>query len=233
MDLRRLVLAAALAAAPLACAHGGPPDPQWSFFVPAGAPDDVWERKVVDWQERARRDPDAELLVQASARASARSADLSGRLDVKMATWEGEERRALARRIATWAQQEARRHYRSDHAPDPLYDHWPTVAELLEANGDDCDGLDLIAYQLLREFGFRADRVYRLVVRRDRDGMNHMVTVWFEDADDPWVLDGTGALTQSLRRFSDLEGWTPTKMFNETRQFVVRPRDGASPVVAR
>ncbi len=75
--------------------------------------------------------------------------------------------------------------------------------------------------------------VYRAIVRRDRDRANHMVTLWFEDADDPWVLDATGAMTMKMRRFSELPGWTPTKMFNELEQFRVVPQDGPSLRLAR
>ncbi len=71
----------------------------------------------------------------------------------------------------------------------------------------------------MREFGFPPDQLFRAIVRRDRDGANHMVTLWFEDRDDPWVIDATGAVTGSVRRFSDLPGWTPTKVFNEREQY--------------
>ena len=69
-------------------------------------------------------------------------------------------------------------------------------------------------------------------MRRDRDGAFHMVTLWFEDGDDPWVLDATGAMTLSMRRFSDIPiGWTPLVMFNETDRFVVAERSaGRAPV---
>ena len=43
---------------------------------------------------------------------------------------------------------------------------------------------------------------------------------------DPWVLDATGAATFEMRQFSQLEGWTPTKVFNERNQFT--PADGGS-----
>ena len=92
----------------------------------------------------------------------------------------------------------------------------------------DCDGLDLIAYRLLLEFGFRRDRVYRAIVKRARDGGNHMVTLWFEDPEDPWILDATGAMTFRMRRFSEIEGWRPRKVFNETVQFAT-PLKGPGP----
>ena len=50
-----------------------------------------------------------------------------------------------------------------------------------------------------------------------------MVTLWFEDPHDPWVLDATGAMTFQMRRFSEIKGWTPRKVFNETEQYQVTP----------
>jgi hypothetical protein len=218
---RALLLLAALGGA-AACAHA-PAAPRFDFFVAAGGDGDVWQAKVAEWQSRAVAESDRDPLPEDLRREMA-SARRSGRLSVKMASWEGEERRALARRVVAWTQGEARRHFRFDASFNPRHDHWATVGELLARNGDDCDGIDLIAWQLLREFGFDPESLFRLIVRRDRDGANHMVTLWFEDTEDPWVLDGTGAMTRSLRRFSEIAGWTPTKMFNDTRQFTVVPR---------
>ena len=64
-------------------------------------------------------------------------------------------------------------------------------------------------------------------MRRNSKRTNHMVTLWFEDPEDPWVLDATGAMVLDVKRFSEVEGWTPTKMFNESVQYKVRQR-GAS-----
>ena len=51
-----------------------------------------------------------------------------------------------------------------------------------------------------------------------------MVTFWFEDADDPWVIDPTGAMTSGMPRMSELPGWEPIKVFSEKRDFDVVPR---------
>ena len=109
-----------------------------------------------------------------------------------------------------------------------------TRDEFFAANGDDCDGLDLIAYELMRDAGFSADETYRLVVRRERDGANHMVTLWFEDRSDPWVIDATGAMTLEMRKFSDLPpGWLPRVMFNENALYNVVERDRGQYELAR
>ena len=49
-----------------------------------------------------------------------------------------------------------------------------------------------------------------------------MVTLWFEELDDPWVIDPTGAMTSGMPRMSDLPDWTPIKVFSEDEEFTVR-----------
>jgi hypothetical protein len=186
---------------------------------------DPWFPKVEEWQGRAR----AEGTRLPQTERSLRSAEFSGELLHKMAAYRDLERREFAERVHDWALKLARRHYRFDPGDnDPIYDRWPTVGELLANNGDDCDGLDLIAYQLLREFGFPPEQLYRGILRRDRDNANHMVTLWFESPGDPWVLDATGAVAVELHRLSELPGWTPTKVFNETVQYDVIESGGRS-----
>src|SRR5262249_37861845 len=163
---------------------------------------------------------------------SLRAADQTGKLLNEMDSYRDEQRVELAKRVADWSQHMARRYYKWDPGDnDPHWDHWPTVGELLSTNGDDGDRLDLIAYQMVGAFGFPGGRVFRAVVRRDRDQADHMVTLWFQDPKDPWVLDATGAITFAMRHFSELEGWTPTKVFNENGQFLAiespRPAAGA------
>jgi len=195
-------------------------DRSFDFFgaaIPGDDKADPWYPKVAEWQGRMLEEG---TRLPASDR-SVRRALQSGKLIEAMGAFRDEKRVELAKAVADWSQYIARRYYKWDPGNgEPQWDHWPTVGQLLANNGDDCDGLDLIAYQMLREFGFPADRVYRGIIRRDRDQANHMVTLWFEDPQDPWVLDATGAVTFALRRFSELEGWTPTKIFNERGQFL-------------
>jgi predicted transglutaminase-like cysteine proteinase len=220
-------LAAALALGS-GCATTGAPSRSFEFFATPGGGTDFWYAKVAEWQGRAQRDHVTHLFTERDAPVSRGETRYSSLLSTKMGAFATEERRALARRIDAWAQVQARKHYRWDNSKAPADDEWPTVQELLSRNGDDCDGLDLIAYQLLHEFGFPNNEVYRAVVRRDHDGANHMVTLWFEDPADPWVLDATGAMTAELRRFSELPGWTPTKVFNDTEQYRVVERPSAA-----
>jgi hypothetical protein len=48
-----------------------------------------------------------------------------------------------------------------------------------------------------------------------------MVTLWFEDRDDPWVIDPTGAMTTGMPRMSEVPGWEPLKVFSEDERFTV------------
>jgi hypothetical protein len=226
------LLATALIAGGCATTGGGKPRHarSFDFFGAAIAHDDKndpFYPKVEEWQGRMLQEGNR---LPGTGR-SLRSGMQSGKLTLAMGAYRDEERVELAKRITDWSQHMARRYYKWDPGhDDPVYDHWPTVGELLANNGDDCDGLDLIAYQMLREFGFPVDRVYRAIIRRDRDKANHMVTLWFEDPKDPWVLDATGAVTFAMRKFSQLEGWTPTKIFNEHGQFLAIEGSRASSV---
>ena len=211
------------------CASPAPSATQYDFFAQAHSESDSdpWFDKVEVWQSRAQGQ--GRMTVPGVEEAPFRS----GSLQTEIGAFKAEKRRELARMINGWSQIRARKYYRFDVDSDPANDYWPTIQELLEKNGDDCDGLDLISYQLLREFGFDAGRIFRVIVRRDRDGVNHMVTLWFEAPDDPWILDATGAFTLTMKRFSETDGWTPTKMFNETRQFRVVERQAGGFALGR
>jgi hypothetical protein len=139
-------------------------------------------------------------------------------LRVKYNAFRAERKRALARELAEWVQAQAPAHYVEDGAVD----HWATLEETFRKGGEDCDGLELLAFHLLRDLGFPETEVYRAIVVRPSDGQHHMVTLWFEDPSDPWVIDPTGAMTSGLPRMSEVPGWVPLKIFTETRDFTVR-----------
>jgi hypothetical protein len=228
-------LCAALALLVSGCASTGGAsksrsDRQFDFFgaaVPDDGDADPWYPKVAEWQGRMLQEG---TRLPSSGR-SLRGAMQSGKLLESMGAFRDEKRLEIAKAVTDWSQRIARRHYKWDPGGNlPEWDHWPTIGQLLANNGDDCDGLDLIAYQMLREFGFPPDRLYRGVIQRDRDKAHHMVTLWFEDQSDPWVLDATGAVTFEMRRFSQLEGWTPTKIFNEHGQFLAIETRGSASV---
>ena len=158
-------------------------------------------------------DPSEDSLVSAEMMGANGSS-----LRAKYTSFLAERKRALAREFAAWIQSQAKQHYVSD---GPI-DHWATLEETLRSGGDDCDGLELLTFRGLRELGFRDSEVFRAIVYRPSDGQHHMVTLWFEVPDDPWVIDPTGAMTTGMPRMSELTRWVPLKVFDETVDYTVR-----------
>jgi hypothetical protein len=189
------------------------------FSTPS--PTDAWSPKIAGWQSRESALPDTERLRapgSVSGSGHTRSATRSGEsLRSKYFAFREQRKQDIARETAEWIQREAKEHYR----PDGPIDHWATLEETLANNGDDCDGLELLVYHILRDLGFREDEVFRAIVYRPSDGQHHMVTLWFEQPNDPWVIDPTGAMTTGLRRMSEVPSWAPLKVFSETAEFTV------------
>lgn len=193
-----------------------------SLFVPLQdyryftqpSPHDAWSRKIRGWQARELKHAQPPVA-DAGEVGSAGSWDAD--LRAKYADFRAEQRRQVARDLADWIQSQASVHY----TPDGPVDHWATLEETLERGEEDCDGLELLSFNLLRDLGFREDEIFRSIVMRPSDGQHHMVTLWFEDPDDPWVIDPTGAMTLGMPRMSELPAWVPIKLFSETRDFTV------------
>ncbi len=198
------------------CTTGSSGLTHYAYFVKPAA-DDAWSHKISSWQARERSDHLSGLSA-VSVPPDATSADTSSSaLRDKYKAFRGDRKREMARELADWIQQQAREHYKAD---GPI-DHWATLEETFVQNGDDCDGLELLTYHMLRDLGFGADEVFRSIVFRKKDGQHHMVTLWFEDVDDPWVIDPTGAMTSGMPRMSEVPGWAPLKVFTEDRDFTV------------
>lgn len=180
--------------------------------------DDAWSPKIRGWQDRERRSASDESPASvAHAGKRAPEPEDGGDLRAKYDVFRMERKRVLAREVAAWIQEQAQAHYRAD---GPI-DHWATLEETFRSNGDDCDGLELLAFNFLRDLGFSADEVFRAIVVRRTDGQHHMVTLWFEDPQDPWVIDPTGAMTPGMPRMSELPEWVPLKLFTESRDYTV------------
>jgi predicted transglutaminase-like cysteine proteinase len=215
MRARALLLVAALLPMALpGCATRPKSWVTYRFFVEA-QPGDVWFEKVRDWQRREIDDQAAD------AQREARGEVATGSLRTAFGKFADEERRKLAQRFVVWTQEQAMIYYRFDEKQNLDGDEWPTSHDLFAQNGDDCDGLDLIAYNLLIELGFPEQEIFRAVIRRDYDDEFHMVTLWFENPDDPWVIDATGAMTLRMRRLSEVPGWTPAVIFNAKAHYTV------------
>ena len=70
--------------------------------------------------------------------------------------------------------------------------------------------------QGLREMGFSRTEIVQAVVKSNTDGRRHSVTLWFENRNDPWVLDATGAATGKMTRLSQLGQWVPVELASNT-----------------
>nr|MCS5619891.1 hypothetical protein [Myxococcota bacterium] len=91
-----------------------------------------------------------------------------------------------------------------------------------------CDGLELLVYHALRDLGFAENEVYRAIVYRPSDGQHHMVTLWFEDREDPWVIDPTGAMTTGMPLMSSMPEWVPLKVFSQDVEYTVKQETSPS-----
>jgi hypothetical protein len=212
-----LLLGGALLLAVGGCASPVSADGSLSYFT-APAPDDAWSRKIRGWQQREREAPSGPAPV--AAEPPRVDPAERGLLRNKYNEFLVERKRQVAAELATWIQEQSRDHY----IPDGPVDHWATFEETLQNNGDDCDGLELLAYHFLRQLGFGEDEVFRAIVVRPSDGQHHMVTLWFETPNDPWVIDPTGAMTTGMPHMSEVPGWRPLKVFSEKRDFTVTQR---------
>ena len=126
---------------------------------------------------------------------------------------------ATAAEIADWVKRQARQHYVADGEKE----YWPTTAELLRRNGDDCDGMELLASPLLQAAGIPEDEIYRAIVYKPSDGKHHMATLWFPYGEmDPYVIDSTGGMKiEGLKRMSEIEDWKARTVFDEDERYSV------------
>ncbi len=187
------------------------PSVAMNFFVPA-PPDNPWTLKIQNWQARHHLDP-----IRRGEEPRVHSA-----LGEQYNEFSTELRRDVASRTIQWVQDNSREHYR----PDGERDHWATLGEVIESGEDDCDGLDLLTFELLRKLGFGKDEIYRAIVVERTSGQHHMVTLWFEEGpqSDPFVLDPTGVVTDTMRPLSKVPGWEPIEIFDEHAHFRVEKR---------
>ena len=207
----------------LSCAaHRSLPPVSLDFFVPAPR-SDPWQHKIREWQARHRQDPAAKKNVRAPKAKSELARDYQ--------VFSRDLRRGLVRDTVAWVQARAPRYYRADGDRD----HWATLSEVIQTGGDDCDGLDLLTFVLLRRLGFRGEEIYRSILVERDSGQHHMVTLWFENGDrhDPFVLDPTAVVTKGMVRLSEIKGWEPIQLFDESTHYRVEPAPFSDAVAQR
>ena len=225
--MRRLGLAiAAVTLLLVSCATCPLPSTSLDFFSVA-PPNDPWKLKVTDWQERHHLDQGAGGQPWATSELGKLYADFTGEMERQRLG----DRRELVADTVEWIQRLSREYYRSDGKED----HWATLGHVIASGGDDCDGLDLLTFVLLRKLGFASEEIYRAIVVERATGQHHMVTLWFEDEsrDDPFVLDPTGVVRKGLARLSEIRGWEPIELFDEDMHFRVEVSPAGTAVAGR
>ena len=191
-----------------------------NFFSPAPE-DDPWNRKVRNWQARHHLDPAAQ----------AGAPGVVSPIGRKYGEFTRDLRRRLVEETVGWVQEQSRLHYR----PDGSEDHWATLGEVVETDGDDCDGLDLLTFVLLRRLGFEEGELFRAILVEQGSQQHHMVTLWFEEdgSQDPYILDPTGVVTEGMARLSGAPDWAPIELFDETAHFRVETSSVSAAVSGR
>ena len=198
----------------LACASPVSPPARFDFSQPLAA-EDLWQPKIRLWQAARHGDslnPDVALAQRTP-------------LGQEYVRFESELRVEVVQRVLRWVQLYSGLYFRLDEGVD----YWPTLSEVIAAGGDDCDGMDVLTFELLRRLGFRQGELYRAVLFQRKREIYHMVTLWFpeESRDDPYVLDPSGEVSHKVLRLSQASDWEPVAMFDESAQFRVELR-GAS-----
>ena len=222
--MRRSLRVAGLAVALMSCVHHpSAVATRLDFFAEAGV-DNPWNRKIQNWQSRHQADAtvrDVETGVPSPS--SAELATAYEEFTLKM-------RRQIVADAVQWVQSQSHRFYRSDGE----YDHWATLGEVIKTGGDDCDGLDLLTFVLLRRLGFSEHEIYRAIVVERSTGQHHMVTLWFEGGDptNPLVLDPTGVVAREVVALSSVPQWTPIELFDEQTHFAVQAHAVSDDVAA-
>jgi hypothetical protein len=220
--LTRLGAGAALGVLLLtSCVSAGTAPPfSMNFFVQAPS-DDPGNEKVRNWQARHHLDPAAQDAYLGE----------ESRIARKYGEFSRELRRKIVSETVDWVQEQSRIHYR----PDGAQDHWATLGEVVESGGDDCDGLDLLTFVLLRQLGFEQGELFRAILVERGSQQHHMVTLWFErkDSEDPFILDPTGVVTTGLARLSDVPDWEPIELFDETAHYRVEVSPASVSVAGR
>ncbi len=206
---------AGVAAALMSCVHHpGVTTTRLEFFAEAGS-GNPWNRKIENWQARHQSD----AAVGVPQKVASGSPDLAN----AYAEFTAKLRRQIVEDAVRWVQHQSHRYYRSDGE----YDHWATLGEVMQSGGDDCDGLDLLTFVLLRRLGFEEHEIYRTIVVEKTTGQHHMVTLWFKDGDrrDPLVLDPTGVVARDVVALSAVPQWDPIELFDERQHFAVQMRE--------
>jgi len=192
---------------------------QYNYFAKPD-PDGSWTRKIRKWQTRAKRLKPQEAIHEAQEKTLYSKYVAFQKAHKRISkSLDAIQKQDVAHEFARWIQAQSKIHYIRETEGK---DFWETLDETLTNDGADCEGLNLLPFYGLLDLGFDKKKLFRAIMYRQSDGGHHMVNFWFEDRDDPWVIDPRGAVSDGMKRFSEIDGWIPIKMFNETEEFTVR-----------
>ena len=152
-----------------------------------------------------------------AARSPASAPGSAGEFALEVRAFGSAQKLRIVRDTLHWIQSRSALRYRADAGGD----RWPTLSEMLARGQDDCDGLELVSFHLLRTLGFVDGEIYRTVLRSSDERQYHMVTLWFDagPGSDPYVIDPTGWIARDLVRLSSLSAWQPLRLFDEDEEF--------------
>ncbi len=171
----------------------------------------VWRPRIALWQGEARLEAVLDAPRPSTTPLAAGYADFTRELRLE-----------TVRRVVRWVQLNSGLYF----AADGELEHWPTLDEVLARGGDDCDGMELLTFELLRRMGFGPGELYRAVLVETQSDRHHMVTLWFPEGRgrEPYVLDPNGEVSREVLPLSAIDRWEPVLIFDEAEQYAAERR---------
>lgn len=94
-----------------------------------------------------------------------------------------------------------------------LNDFWPDSNAARASKKGDCDDQAIAKYGYLIESGADINKTFLVVVHDNSNLMNHMVCAYYEDPDNPWILDN-GFMGQAFFKSNKSRNIVPLVAFN-------------------
>lgn len=98
-------------------------------------------------------------------------------------------------------------------------EHWPTTTEADKVLFEDCDGFAVAKYSRARYAGIPIDQLALTICNYTPTGEGHMVLAWWDNPDDPWIMDN---IDPDMLRSSQRTDLQPIEAFNEERRWIIR-----------
>ena len=112
-------------------------------------------------------------------------------------------------------------HYVTDLTQWGTNDYWASPAEMLAANGADCEDFSIAKYFALKELGVPIERLRITYVKAVRLNQAHMVLAYYPAPEqEPLILDN---LDNYVRPASERDDLVPVYSFNDDDVLLARP----------